>query len=159
MEMSAAGRALLRDLEGCKALPYRDSAGLLSLGVGHLLTKSELASGKILLPTFGRCRYGDHPWPDMWIDALLRQDLRRVEEALARNVTVPLSQGQYDVLCSWIFNVGVEAFRTSTLRKRLNAGLYAEVPAQLRRWVYAGGHVVAGLRTRREREAAAWEEP
>lgn len=157
MQMSPAGRVLLTTLEGDAPLPYQDSAGLWSLGVGHLLTRSELASGKIDLPTFGVCRYGSDAWPQAWIDDLLRQDLRTTELGLRRHVRVLLSQSQYDALCCWTFNVGVDALRTSTLLKRLNTWHHEEVPAQMRRWVYAGGRVVEGVRARRDRESALWE--
>ena len=157
MTMSPEGITLLTELEGCKPLPYQDSAGLWSFGIGHLLTKSELASGKISLRNPGLCRYGSEPWPQTWLDDLLHQDLRTTEYGIRISVSVPLAQCQYDALCSWTYNVGVDALRMSTLLKRLNAGQYEEVPAQMRRWVYAGGRIMEGLRRRRARESALWE--
>lgn len=159
MQCSEAGIALLKRLEGCEPLPYRDPAGLWTLGVGHLLTRDELHSGKIHLPSFGVCRYGRAPWPEAWIADLLRADLRRVETALQRAVHVPLSQPQYDALVCWGYNVGTGALRTSTLLRLLNAGDYEAVPTQMRRWVYAGGQVLTGLRHRREQEIALWNSP
>jgi hypothetical protein len=52
---------------------------------------------------------------------------------------------------------GAAAFRNSTLLKLLNQGKYAEVPAQLRRWIYAGGKKCKGLANRREKEVEMWE--
>ena len=158
MTLSAVGLALLKDLEGCRPLPYRDVAGLWSFGVGHLLTKSELSSGKIVFMTpWEVVQYGRDPWPALWIEALLQQDVVVIDRALARLVRVPLTQHQEDALLCWTFNVGVEALRTSTLRKKLNGKGYAEVPAEMRRWVHAGGQVIEGLGRRREREAALWQ--
>lgn len=157
MQMSGAGLALLVELEGSAPLPYRDIAGMLTLGVGHLLTRDELASGKVFLPAFGWCHYGTAPWPSAWIDSLLRDDLRIVEQAVGGAVQVPLTQGQYDCLCCFIFNIGGAAFRHSTLLRLLNRGEYAAVPEQLHRWIYAGGRVIEGLRLRRAREVTMWE--
>jgi len=151
------GLAVLKELEGSEALPYQDSAGLWTIGVGHLLTKSELLSGKIRLSSFGLVEYGREPWPDEWVKTLLHDDLAGVETAIRRQVDVRLSQAQYDALCCWVFNVGVAAFAASTLLKRLNFYRYAEVPEQMRRWVYAGGKVIGGLKNRREREAMMWD--
>src|SRR5205085_7250539 len=49
MPLSDAGTAMLVALEGERAVPYRDQAGFLTLGVGHRLTVSELASWLIHL--------------------------------------------------------------------------------------------------------------
>lgn len=67
---------------------------------------------------------------------------------------VPLTQQQFDALVSFAFNVGNGAFCDSTLLKRLNAGQYDAVPAQLNRWVKAGGKTLEGLVTRRAAEGA-----
>ena len=156
MVISDSGLAFLEDLEGRRAVPYQDSVGLWTLGVGHLLTKSELSSGKIRLSSVGMVPYGRAPWPAEWITCLLRDDLGPVETALHRHVHVSLTQSQYDALCCWVFNVGVPAFRSSTLLKHLNLWHYGDVPTQMRRWVYAGGQQIRGLLQRREREIALW---
>mgnify|MGYP001558519518 FL=1 len=127
------------------------------MGIGHLLTKSEMASGKIFLTGYGLVKYGRDAWPEDWCEALLRMDLRSVEAALHLLVRVALTQPQYDALCCWTFNVGNNAMRTSTLLAQLNTGHYDQVPVQMRRWVYAGGRVLQGLKNRREREIALWE--
>ena len=88
--------------------------------------------------------------------ALLGQDLDRFKDAVNQRVTVDLEQNQYDALVSFSFNVGVGAFRDSTLLRLLNEGQYGEVPAQLLRWVKAGGKTVQGLVNRRENEIKLW---
>ena len=88
----------------------------------------------------------------------LRDDLKTAESAVKQHVSVPLSQGQYDALVSFIFNLGAGNFRSSSLLKRLNRGLYDDVPEQLLRWNKArvGGKltVLRGLTRRRAAEAA-----
>ena len=154
MKMSHEGVQVLIEMEGSKATAYRDSAGLLTIGVGHLLTKDELSSGKIVLGGV----------PVKWragltadqVDSLLSQDIAPVENAVTAAVKVPLTEDQFDALVCFAFNVGTGAFRNSGLLRKLNSGNYAAVPTQMRRWVYAGGEVVTGLANRREKEISLW---
>jgi lysozyme len=60
-------------------------------------------------------------------------------------------------ITDWVFNLGAGNLRHSTLAQKINSGAWDDVPAQIRRWVYAGGKVQAGLVTRREREVQLWE--
>jgi len=155
MDLSADGLALLKDLEGVEAEPYLDSAGLLTVGCGHLLTKDELSSGKI------RCgdrvlRWKDGPLSSEEIDLLLADDVGWAEATVTTAVRVPLTPPQFDALVCLAFNIGATAFRQSTLCRQLNAGDYASVPGQFRRWTRAGGEQVPGLVRRREREIARW---
>jgi lysozyme len=152
--LSPAGVQLLRTLEGVESHAYRDVAGLWTIGVGHLLTDEEQADQAVQCDGVA-VPYGEG-LSDTQIDALLCQDVRRFEDALADAITVPLTQHQWDALVCWAYNCGVGAMRGSTLLRVLNAGDYDQVPAQLRRWNKAGGRVVRGLENRRERECALW---
>jgi len=67
---------------------------------------------------------------------------------------VPLSQLQFDALVSLAYNIGTQAFRESTLLKRLNTHDYAGAANEFLRWNKAGGQVLEGLRRRREAERA-----
>jgi lysozyme len=58
------------------------------------------------------------------------------------------------VITSFVFNLGITRYRASTLKRRVDAGRWDDVPAQLRRWVFAGGEKLPGLIARREAEAA-----
>lgn len=82
----------------------------------------------------------------------LRRDVGDAESAIGRCVKVPLSQGEYDAFASLAFNIGSNAFCTSTLVKKLNAGDYDGACSEIRRWVYAGGQKLEGLVNRREAE-------
>ena len=147
----------LEFLEGDKSKVYPDSNGYPTIGVGHLLTKSELSSGKIII--------GGAPvkysvgLTELQIQALLDQDLKTAEDAIARLVRVPLTQYQYDALTSWVFNVGGGALSGSTLLKLLNAKQYDQVPVQMKRWTKDHqGQIVPGLVRRRTIEANMWQE-
>lgn len=158
--MSNDGVRLLTEREGVDLSMYRDSADLPTIGVGHLLTRSELSSGKIWI--------GHTPvrWRDgithEQAEAILKADLHYAESAVDRDAWhmesrgIPLTQNQFDALVSFVFNVGAGAYNTSTLRKELLAGNYNAVPHQMKRWNRAGGRVVRGLERRRESEAAQW---
>ncbi len=154
MQMSQHGLDLLTQWEGCELKVYNDAAGLPTIGVGHLLTKSELTSGKI---TIGGVpvKYSNGITAQQ-AEQLLAQDLGPTEAAVNNGVKVKLSQNQFDALTSFTFNVGVSAFTNSTLLKLLNQGQYAQVPEQLMRWTRAGGRVVQGLVNRRQNEIKLW---
>ena len=156
MRISPAGLEHLAQSEGRSAFPYQDSAGLWTLGVGHRLTPSDLSSGKVYIASENRSADYRHGLRVEDMDALLGSDLAWVEETLTAAVHVPLTQHQADALLCLVFNIGTQAFKQSTLLTRLNAGAYDEVPAQMARWIYAGGKVRRGLRTRRQREISLW---
>lgn len=154
MQMSAHGLALLEQWEGFKLKLYKDSAGLPTIGVGHLLTKSELSSGKIMINGVP-ANYTDG-LTEQQVTDLLAQDVKPASAAVNKNVTVPLNQNQFDALVSFSFNVGIAAFTGSTLLKVLNQKQYDAVPNQLLRWTRAGGKVVQGLVNRRNNEIKLW---
>lgn len=147
------GVKFIKQEEGLRNKMYHDQAGLPTIGVGHLLTKDELSSGKILCLAVN-WQFG---LSDDQCEELLRRDLFDAEETVEKCVTVPLTPQQFDALVSFVFNVGVGAFKNSTLLKQLNNKQYASVPTQLRRWVYGGGRRLAVLAARREREIALWK--
>lgn len=138
MMLSLAGLAHLKQWEGLKLNPYKDAAGLWTIGYGHLLKPGE--------------------WWDSITEAqassLLAQDVGTAEDAVNSLVKVKLAQTQFDALVSFVYNVGVGAFRRSTLLKLLNAGDYAGAAAQLPAWRKAGGQVIQGLVNRRNAELA-----
>src|SRR4051812_47291120 len=154
IKMSDHARALLIQWEGSEPRIYKDSAGLPTVGVGHLLTTDERTSGVIRIGSaFVNAALGLSP---VQIDQLLAQDLARFELAVTQLVLVELQQCQYDALVSFAFNLGTTTLKTSTLLRELNQKNYAAVPAQMRRFVNSDGHPVQGLVNRRENEVKLW---
>jgi lysozyme len=154
MHVGQGGKNLFKQWEGLVTHEYLDAGGAPTIGIGHLLTRSERTSGKIVIQ--GQALdYRDGLTEQQCWD-LLDQDLDGAEKTVNEAVTVPLNQNQFDALVSFTFNVGDAAFRGSTLLKLLNQGQYDQVPTQLRRWIRDSGHVVQGLINRREKEIALW---
>jgi lysozyme len=160
MQMSAQGRQMLIGLEGFKTRMYHDSAGLPTIGVGHLITQQELAQGYILIRSTGQQINWRNGITREDVDAILAQDLPVYEKVVERLVEAPLKQHEFDALASFCFNVGEPAFSRSTLLKRVNAGLLTAVPDELLKWIKVtidGKKVtVKGLVKRRHKEIAMW---
>ena len=121
----------------------RDPVGFWTVGWGHLVSRDRSA-----LPP--------PPITPLEAEVLLQGDLARSANAVMRLVRVPLTEGQYAALVDFAFNAGAGALEASSLRMKLNRGEYSAVPAELRRWVYAGGVKLKGLVRRREAEARLW---
>jgi lysozyme len=137
---SSGGILLLTELEGKHSRMYRDSAGLPTIGIGHLITDNE---PHLLTATL----------TDTQVNALLRQDIARFENAVNSGVKVPINQSQFDALVILAFNIGTGAFAGSTVLKRINArDTEANIREAWGRWKMAGGRVVQGLINRRNRE-------
>lgn len=79
-------------------------------------------------------------------------DIAEVERQIATLVKVPLTANQFSALASFVYNLGVGNFQKSTLLKKLNAKDYHGAADEFDRWIYAGGQVLDGLVTRRQRE-------
>jgi lysozyme len=154
MEMSEHGRRLLTKWEGFRTSVYKDAAGLPTIGVGHLLTADERAKGHIVVN--GQAIKFGAGITENQVQALLIQDLRKFVSAVNDLVQVELEPNQFDAIVSFAFNVGIEAFRKSSVLRALNQNFFADIPDELRRWKNAGGVEIAGLSIRRENEIKLW---
>lgn len=125
--------------------PYYDPVGLPTIGYGHLLSRTPWAP----LSQF-------QPISVERAEALLRTDLLKAANAVVRMVKVQLNANQLAALIDFVFNAGGGNFEISTLRRVINRGDFAAVPAQLMRWVYAKGIKLPGLVKRRRAEAELW---
>lgn len=80
------------------------------------------------------------------------QDVQRFEGALKECVKVPLHQREYDAYISLSYNIGSQAFCSSTLVRKLNAGDYEGACQQILRWDKFKGKQLLGLTKRRHAE-------
>ena len=144
LRLSDSGVDFIARFEGFRDRLYDDPAGHCTIGFGHLVHRGRCDGSE---PTELRAGITRRRAAE-----LLRADAGVAVAAVRDNVRVDLSQPQFDALVSFAFNVGAGALRRSSLVERLNAGGHDAVPAQLRRWVNAGGRKLPGLVARRDAE-------
>jgi lysozyme len=82
----------------------------------------------------------------------LMQDVQAAASAVSRLVTVPMTQGEFDALVDFVFNLGAGSLQHSTLLRLLDAGDYHGAALEIVKWDRAGGKEVAGLLRRRQAE-------
>lgn len=93
-------------------------------------------------------------WTQEQADRRFLEDVSEFAAEVSEAVKVPTEPYQMAALISLAYNIGMTAFRKSTLLKLLNQGHYAEAGKQFPRWNRAGGRVMKGLTNRRNAEAA-----
>lgn len=140
--VSPAGRAAIRQREGCRLTAYRDSVGVLTIGVGH--------TGRMSAPKV----FAGMKITSAQADAFLAADLAPVDAAIAAAVKVPLTQNQYDACASLAFNIGTGGFIGSTVVHKLNAGDMHGAAEAFLMW-----NKPAVLKSRREAERAQFLKP
>ncbi len=158
MKFSNQGIELLKQLEGCvkkgdKHIVYDDKTGRpidggaplphgATIGYGHLIKPGENFSGGIT---------------ERVATELLRADIAAAECAVQNNITVPLTQNQYDALVIFAYNIGANNFAKSTVVKYINnpnfhSSIYPNLESAWRAWNKSGGRVMGGLSRRRNAE-------
>lgn len=142
MQTSDKGIALIKQFEGCKLTAYQDSVGVWTIGYGwiHPVDGKPIRVGMTIKQETA--------------ERLLKTGLVSYESDVSRLVKVCLTQGQFDALVSFTYNLGARSLSTSTLLRKLNAGDYAGAADEFLRWNKAGGKVLNGLTRRREAERA-----
>ena len=137
MITSARGVSTIIGHEGVRLKAYLDSKGIPTIGVGT-----------IRYPNGVRVKLGDTCTLAQAM-SWLTKDLNQFEKAINTDVTVPLSQTQFDALADFVYNIGGYAFHTSTLLKKLNRKDYVGAGAEFVKWTKQ-----PELRRRRDRETA-----
>lgn len=136
-------KALVREYEGKRDRVYKDPGGLLTVGIGHLVTPAD------------RLRF-NQKISEKEIEVLFEQDLRiarlGVRSALSPAIFRKLTENQIDALTSFVFNVGAAKFNKSTMARLLNQGKFTAAADQFDRWVYQGKVKLRGLVRRRAAE-------
>ena len=142
MQTSDKGIALIKQFERCKLTAYQDSVGVWTIGYGWTQ------------PVDGKPIRAGMTIKQETAERLLKTGLVSYEIDVSRLVKVSLTQGQFDALVSFTYNLGARSLSTSTLLRKLNAGDYAGAADEFLRWNKAGGKVLNGLTRRREAERA-----
>lgn len=147
LRINKAGINIIKDSESLRLKAYKCPSGIPTIGWGHT---------KGVLPSMTCSEAEAENW--------LAEDIERAESAVRIKVDVSLNENQFSALVSFVFNVGVTNFISSTLLRVLNEGRHESVPAELRRWVYGRDRFgkkiqLPGLVTRRNKEAELWSVP
>lgn len=136
MKISQKGIDLIKKFEGCKLYAYRDSVGVPTIGYGHI---KNVKMGMSIT--------------QQQAEQFLKEDIVPIEKEL-NGLCINFSQNHFDALCSFVFNLGVGNFNSSTLKKYIVANRSdIEIAGQIVRWVNAGGKPLLGLKKRRVEEA------
>jgi lysozyme len=142
--VTEAGLNLIKRFEGFSSTICICPAGYPTIGYGHVvLTHEQKQFAEGITQT----------------DAteLLRKDAGIAERTVLRLISVPLTDGQFDALVFFTFNLGAGALQHSTLRRKDNRGEHEAVPTEWMKWVWAAGKRLRGLVQRRHAEALSYQ--
>jgi len=138
-KISTNGLTVLKHLEGFRAKPYLDGAGIATIGYGSTYYKD----GK-------RVHLADAPIGEYEASCLLDDLLVHFERSVDAYTRDDITQNQFDSLVLFSYNVGANAFKNSTLLKCVNEYKSDdEIKTQFMRWTKVNGVVNVGLRNRR----------
>lgn len=139
MRLSQTGLDLIKEFEGLRLKAYSDIGGVPTIGYGT--TGPDIKLGMEITKAEA--------------EDLLRADVAAFERGVSNLVKVAINQNEFDALVSFSYNVGLNALRTSTLLRLLNANAdRAVVASEFLRWNKVGTQVVEGLTRRRKAEQA-----
>ena len=142
--------------EGIRFNPYQCPARLWTIGCGHVMFPEQ---GKLKIdqrdaftpPAEAMRKYSMEE-----VDGILRADLQRFERGVHTYCPVHLTQGMFDGLVSFSFNVGLGTLQRSTLRQKLLRGDKEGAAEELLKYCMAGGKILKGLQKRRIDERAVF---
>jgi len=141
MQISQAGTNLIKQEEGFRSDAYQDGGGVWTIGYGSTrINGRPVTKGDKV----------DEPTALQMLITKANSDLSEVSAVLKTN----LNQNQTDAIASFVYNIGLGQFKSSTLLSKLNASDFAGAADQFARWIYDNGKVVNGLIRRRAQERA-----
>jgi len=115
--VSAAAIELIKRFEGLRLTAEQLDDGRWTIGYGHTRSAREGA------------QVGEDD-----AEALLTYDLVEVQASINDLVFTPLTQNQFDALAAFVFNIGVEEFRHSSVLRRLNEGALLQAACAMEMW-------------------------
>ena len=138
------GLDLIKRFEGFSPEIYTCPAGYPTIGYGHLVRDRE------------RDRFAGGISREE-AEELLKRDVLWAKRGVLRLISVPLTDGQFDALVSFTFNLGTGALQRSTLRRKVNREEHDGVPKEFRRWIWSSGRKLKGLILRRKIESMIYQ--
>jgi lysozyme len=154
MNVSSKAINMISHHEGVRQKVYKCPAKLYTVGVGHVLYPEQ---GRLKLEdrdAFPLRPEDNRVWSMEEVNALLKSDLSRFERGVEKLCPVPLTQGMFDGLVSFSFNVGLGTLQRSTLRQKLLREDKEGAADELLKYCMAGGKILKGLQNRRIDERA-----
>lgn len=150
---------MLKHHEGVRYKPYQCPANLWTIGVGHVLYDDQARipsskEGMAARKSYPLKPQDNRTWSKEEVDTLLAKDVVRFERGVERFIPVQLTQGEFDALVSFSFNLGLGTLQRSTIRQALLRGDKTTAVQSLLKYNKAGGKVLKGLDNRRKDEAA-----
>lgn len=146
--ISKKGIDYIKGFEALKLYAYPDTNGVWTIGYG---TTAGVKKGMVITKEQAE---------KFLLDYLDAQDKQLNE--LLKDAKL-LTQNQYDVICSFAYNIGITQFMTSTFLKKVLASDWLEAAKQLvwmdslgnyHGWIYDAGKKIKGLINRRKTEQA-----
>lgn len=141
-DISEKGYDLIKTFEGLRLEAYLDTGGVWTIGYGT-----------IKYPNGVRVKKGDKI-TEAQANEYLKSDSKWVDACLDKLVTAKITQGKFDALASFVYNIGESQFKSSTLLGKLNSGDVAGAANEFDRWVNDNGKRIQGLVNRRAKEKA-----
>jgi lysozyme len=148
MRLSKEGLDFITKHETVVYKIYDDGLGILTGGIGHVIKPGETNGGGIPWQIGDKLQFCQ-------VESWLRDDMEEAEGAVNQYVVTQLSQKGFNALVSFVFNVGVNAFKNSTLLRLLNLGQIEDAAEQFQRWKFGtknGKKVVLGGLVKRRAE-------
>jgi lysozyme len=125
------------DLENDRLTAYKDSGGVLTIGVGH--TGNDVTAGET--ETYAKSI------------ADLEANMATAAATVNKLLKVPAQQWEFDALVSLGFNIGIGAISHATCIDAFNSGCKGAVPYKIKLWNKVAGAYSRGLDKRRRAEA------
>ena len=141
MKLDANGIKFIHNEEGLRLKAYLCPANVWTIGYGNTYHLDNTPVKK-----------GDEITLDE-ANNLFTQKIKLYEDSVNKNLKVPVTQNQFNALVSFCYNVGMFAFQTSTLLKKINSkASFEDISKEFSKWVHAAKKVITLLVNRRNRE-------
>lgn len=141
MQLSTNGFNLLAELEGVVLTPYKDSAGIPTIGIGSTYYED---GTKVTMK--------DKAITKERAIQLAKNVVKSFEARVNKSILLPMTQNQFDAMVLLCYNIGESSFARSSVVRNFNAGNLQKAADSFLLWNKAGGKVSKGLTNRRQKE-------
>ena len=145
MKVSSKGLELIKEFEGFSSVAYLCSAKKATIGYGNTFWEDGTP-----------VKIGDQISKER-AETLLKHVVDNFSVAVEVDIKIEVSQNQFDAMVSLAYNIGLGAFKNSTLLGQLNRGNFVGASQEFLRWDKSNGEPLLGLTRRREREKLLFE--